>query len=84
MSEWLDVLEAKVHEAAERLRELRDRNRELEIRVAELEEQVAAAGAAADAARNEGARAWEAEREEIRRRVERLTANLQELAGEEG
>lgn len=84
MSEWLDVLEAKVHEAAETLRQLRDRNRELEIRTAELEEQLAAAEAAVAGAGtpgdgDEGARAWEEERDEIRRRVEKLTAGLEEL-----
>lgn len=77
MSDWLDVLEAKVHEAAERLRELRDRNRELEIRLQELEERLAAAEGDGEAAR-----AWATERDEIRRRVERLTAGLEELAGE--
>ena len=77
MSDWLDVLEAKVHEAAERLREQRDRNRELEIRLLELQERLEAAESA-----GEGARAWAAERDEIRTRVERLTAGLEELAGE--
>jgi chromosome segregation ATPase len=75
MSDWLDVLEAKVHEAAERLREQRDRNRELEIRLQELQERL-------DAAESAGARAWAAERDEIRTRVERLTAGLEELVAE--
>ena len=60
MSDWLDVLESKVHEAAERLRELRDRNRELEIRLQELQERLEAAENA-----GAGARAWAAERDAL-------------------
>jgi uncharacterized coiled-coil DUF342 family protein len=74
--DWLDVLEEKVREASERLGELRDENRALTRKVEELENQLAATQG------SESAQAWEAEREEIRRRVERLTSGLEALVAE--
>jgi hypothetical protein len=68
--EWLGELEARVHEAAARLRELKKENGDLERRVADLEAQAAAAPGQAD---------WEAERDDIRRRVEKLAASLEDL-----
>jgi chromosome segregation ATPase len=41
--EWLEELETRVHEAAERLRELREENQSLQERVDELEMKLAAA-----------------------------------------
>jgi chromosome segregation ATPase len=64
---WLDSLETRVRDAAERLRELKEENAALKARVRELEEQAAGS--------------WVEEREEIRRRVEALTRRLEELAG---
>jgi ferric-dicitrate binding protein FerR (iron transport regulator) len=71
--DWLDVLEEKVREASERLGELKEENRALTQKVEELETQLAATPA------DDGARDWEAEREEIRRRVEKLTLGLEAL-----
>jgi peptidoglycan hydrolase CwlO-like protein len=74
--DWLDVLEEKVREASERLGELKEENRALTQKVEELESQLAATSA------DGGARDWEAEREEIRRRVEKLTLGLEALIAE--
>jgi septal ring factor EnvC (AmiA/AmiB activator) len=72
-TEWLDELEARVREAAARLRELKSRNGELERRIADLETQLAATPGQAD---------WEAERDDVRRRVEKLAASLEDLLDE--
>lgn len=69
--DWLDILEDKVREASERLGELKEENRVLTRKVEELETQLAATQGA------ESTQAWEAEREEIRRRVEKLTLGLE-------
>jgi len=66
---WLEGLESRVHDAVEHLGELRKENRALREAVKDLETRLAAGGVA-----------WEAEREEVRRRVEALTARLEELA----
>jgi len=66
---WLRDLEEKVREASARLRELRAENAELTRRIRELE----ASGAATAGG------AWSAERDEIRQRVEKLAAYLEEL-----
>jgi predicted nucleic acid-binding Zn-ribbon protein len=72
--DWLSTLEDKVRAAAERIRSLNEENSALRRRVSELEEQLAAPEDA-------GASHWEAERQEIRQRVERLTQHLEELVG---
>jgi hypothetical protein len=69
-AELLDELEARVHEAAERLRALKEQNARLTERVGELEEQLTA--------REEDA-GWAAERDEVRRRLEALVATLEGL-----
>ncbi len=74
--DWLDVLELKVREASERLSELKEENRALIQKVEELESQLAVVQS------DESAQGWEAEREEIRRRVEKLTLGLEALIGE--
>ena len=71
--DWLDVLEEKVREASLRLGELKEENRALTQKVEELESQLAATQG------GESSQAWEAEREEIRRRVEKLTLGLEAL-----
>jgi len=71
--EWLDELEARVKEAAARLKELKESNGDLERRVAELEARLAA---------NPETAGWEAERDDIRRRVEKLAASLEDLLEE--
>lgn len=73
--EWLDELEARVREAAERLGELQEENRGLRERVEELEARLAAAGDTGGTAGGE----WEKERDEIRGRVERLSRQLEGL-----
>lgn len=75
--EWLDTLESRVREAAERLRDLRQENAALRQRIEDLETRLAAA----ESGNGEAAERWEVEREEIRRRVEGLTRRLEELAG---
>jgi chromosome segregation ATPase len=72
--EWLDALETRVHEAAERLRDLKEKNADLERRNAELEARPAAAGP------DPGD--WQSERDGIRRRVEKLAETLGELLEE--
>ncbi|HKV09968.1 MAG TPA: cell division protein ZapB [Thermoanaerobaculia bacterium] len=64
---WLETLETRVRDAAERLRELKEENAALKERIRELESDTGGGG-------------WEEEREEIRRRVEALTRRLEELA----
>jgi len=71
--EWLDDLEARIHEAAERLRALKEKNGARERRIADLEAQLAAA------APDPG---WEGERAGIRRRVETLASTLEDLLEE--
>jgi chromosome segregation ATPase len=70
--DWLEGLETRVHDAVEQLGELRDENRKLRDTVKNLETRLAATAASG----------WEAEREEVRRRVEALTARLEGLAAE--
>lgn len=77
--DWLGALEESVRQATARLGELREENRALTQRVQELESQLAAAQATPATLENAGAEAWEAEREEIRRRVEKLTLGLEAL-----
>lgn len=72
--EFLDTLEARVQQAADRIAELGERNAELAARVAELERELAAAHGAGDAA-------WTRERDQVRRRVEKLAGKLQALLG---
>jgi cell division septum initiation protein DivIVA len=80
--DWLSPLEDKVRAAAERIRSLNEENAALRRQVSELEEQLATASTAAAAAPSDlGAAQWDAERWEIRERVERLTQHLEELAG---
>lgn len=77
----LDQLEEKVQAAASRLRELAAENERLAARVAELE--AAAPGAAAEPAEAPAAAEWRRERDEVRRRVEKLARRLAELLDEQ-
>lgn len=79
--DWLSTLEDKVRAAAERIRSLNEENSALRQQVSTLEEQLAAAPSATMEPSDLGAAQWEAERREIRERVERLTQHLEELAG---
>lgn len=78
--EWLDGLEARVHDAVARLNEMKEENRTLHARIAELEGELAAAGDAGDG--ESGASDWQAERKEVRRRVEALAERLEGLVAE--
>lgn len=68
--EFLDVLEQRVKEAGDRLTELREQNAVLTARVAELERATS---------RSAGETAWTREREQLRKRVEKLAARLETL-----
>jgi chromosome segregation ATPase len=94
--DWLEGLESRVRNAVEHLGELREENRTLRDTVKDLETRLAAGGMGdggvevlqgrvqdlerrlAEAAA--AAKTWDAEREEVRRRVEALTARLEGLA----
>ncbi len=69
---WLSDLEEKVRRASEELGALRQENRELHRRVQDIED-------VASRQDRELAVAWEAERAEIRRRVERIAQGLADL-----
>ena len=74
--EWLDRLEARVRDAVARLGEMKEENRTLRDRIEELEGRLAAPS---EDGGDDGE--WQAEREEVRRRVEGLTERLAGLAG---
>ncbi len=79
--EWLDRLEARVRDAVARLGEMKEENRTLRDRIEELEGQLAAhAEDGGDGASDAGQ--WQAEREEVRRRVEALAERLEGLVEE--
>ena len=85
--EWLEELETRVHEAAERLRELREENQSLQERVDELETKLTAAIPAnleaAEGSELAGAREQnEALREQIAD-LELKLARAEETAGRE-
>ena len=82
--DFLDALEAKIHQASERLRALRGENRALAQRVADLEAQLAERVEAnvIDIAGGEANEEWRQERDAIRRRVESLAGRLEELLDE--
>lgn len=93
MSEWLDALETAVRRATSEVARLRDQNERLVARAAELEHRLEEAelrvlelGEAAEAhpAVAPDSSAWDAEKGEIRARVENLTARIESLLGELG
>jgi predicted RNase H-like nuclease (RuvC/YqgF family) len=75
--DWLEALETRVRQAAGRLHELKEENRALARRVEALESELEETRRSGDAASG-----WERERDEIRRRVERLADGLEELIQE--
>lgn len=77
--DFLDALEAKIHEASERLRALRTENRALAEQVAHLTARLAEREAVGE---DDEASAWRQEREAIRERVESLAGRLEELLKE--
>lgn len=86
----LDQLEERIHAAADRLRELSADNVRLAARVTELEAAAAEAGEgdsgskpAASGPADAAAADWRREREEVRRRVEKLARRLADLLGDD-
>ncbi|MEO8274679.1 MAG: cell division protein ZapB [Thermoanaerobaculia bacterium] len=79
--EFLEVLEARVREAAERLEELAAENSELRTKVEKLEQNSAAAakGDRSGGKTDKSEKAWIKERDEIRERLEALIARLETL-----
>ena len=75
--EWIVALEAQIEEARRVVSSLRDDNRSLKAKVRRLESKLASAR---DASSSQGD--WAKEREQIRRRVDRLTAHLEQLLEE--
>lgn len=85
--EWLEELETRVHEATERLRELREENRSLQERVDELETKLTAAvPEALEAAEGSELAAAREENEALREQIADLElklARVEETAGRE-
>ncbi len=81
---WLEELEAGVKQAAETIEALRGERDELARRIEELEARVgelepATAKGKKRATGEKAAQAWSQERQEIRKRVEKLTQRLEGL-----
>jgi uncharacterized coiled-coil DUF342 family protein len=73
---WLEELEKRVQEAVAEIARLRQENRRLEREAARLRKK---------AEGGEEHAAWQRERDEVRSRVEKLAAHLEQLlGGEEG
>ncbi len=70
--EWLEQLEERIQQAAERMRQLGEDNAALRKKVESLEEELTET-------RQGAASAWDQEREEIRTRVEALAGKLEAL-----
>jgi len=70
---WLRDLEEKVRATSARLGKLKSQNEKLEKKIADLEAQLEAAPDAEEAA------AWTEERDDVRKRVEKLVDHLGNL-----
>ncbi len=79
--ELFETLEAKIRETVDRLLALSEQNAQLERRVTELERELELERAKPT---DEAESGWRAEREELRRRVEKLVALLEELNRDPG
>lgn len=77
--EFLEVLESRVREAAERLEELAAENASLKKEIEKLEREKSAKP---DKAAEKLEKAWAKEREEIRHRLETLIERLTGLLGD--
>jgi len=78
--EFLEILEGRVREAAERLEELATENATLKVEVEKLErDRSAAASPKAERSAERSEKAWAKERDEVRRRLEALIARLEAL-----
>jgi predicted RNase H-like nuclease (RuvC/YqgF family) len=73
-TKWLADLEKKVDKAAAELASLRKQNKSQAAKIKKLEDQLAEAASGAASAAD-----WDQERDEIRKRVEKLSAGLEKL-----
>lgn len=73
-TKWLSDLEQKVQAVADELKSLRKENRAQKTKIGQLQERLSQAAAAGPSAGE-----WQQERDDIRRRVERLAAGLEKL-----
>lgn len=73
-AKWLTDFEKKVETAIAELQKLRKENATQQTRIDKLEEELAAAKD-----ESKTAAGWETEREDVRQRVEKLSAELEKL-----
>ena len=73
-AKWLTDLEAKVDKAAAELKSLRKETETQKRKIKQLEKQLTEAQTGADSAA-----VWDKERNEIQKRVEKLSAGLEKL-----
>jgi len=73
-AKWLADFEKKVETAVAELQKLRKENASQKTRIDKLEKELAAAQD-----ESKTASGWETEREDVRQRVEKLSAELEEL-----
>lgn len=71
---WLSDLEKKIEAVTKQLQSLRKENTAQKTKIEKLEEKLGAAAAA-----SKPASAWQKERAEIRKRVEKLSTTLEKL-----
>mgnify|MGYP001562105304 FL=1 len=80
--EFLESLETRVREAADRLVELAAENSAVKHEIEKLERvKIASAGSRGDKVAERAEKLWTKEREEIRRRLESLVEKLSALLG---
>lgn len=80
--DWLEGLEEVVHQAARTIRDLRGEREKLSAENRKLRQELDKAESAEAKSGDSEVAAWNEERREIRDRVERLTARLEELLGD--
>ncbi|MEJ2084508.1 MAG: cell division protein ZapB [Acidobacteriota bacterium] len=73
-TDWLSDLEAKVQSAVDELKAVRKENASQKKKIGELEKKLADAQES-----NQSSGDWEKERDEIRKRVEKLASGLEKL-----
>jgi len=73
-TDWLSDLETKVQSAVDELKAVRKENTDQKKRIDELEKKLAEAKESSQSSDD-----WEKERDEIRKRVEKLASGLEKL-----
>lgn len=73
-TDWLSDLETKVQSAIDELKAVRKENTDQKKKIDELEKKLAEAKES-----SESSAGWEKERDEIRKRVEKLASGLEKL-----